>query len=120
VGEFKVSHKPFEPSDGHRFTFFGEDAVTFALDFLRAYPAANGGEIILLFQLFCGFIEFPVGYVRCLRCGKKFAPILEVLEMAPRQGHALELERVWVKALELLWVCWLDLALVNQKKSQGS
>ena len=45
-----------------------------------------------------GEIEFPVGYVRCLRCGKKFAPILEVLEMRPRQGHALELERLVVEA----------------------
>ena len=45
-----------------------------------------------------GLIQFPVGYVRCLRCGKKFAPILGVLEMAPRQGHALELERLVVEA----------------------
>jgi len=45
-----------------------------------------------------GQIEFPVGYVRCERCGKKFAPILEVLEMRPRQGHTLELERLVVEA----------------------
>jgi hypothetical protein len=45
-----------------------------------------------------GEIEFAVGYVRCLRCGKKFAPILEVLEMRPRQGHTLELERLVVEA----------------------
>ena len=45
-----------------------------------------------------GEIEFPVGYVRCERCGRKFAPILEVLEMRPRQGHALELERLVVEA----------------------
>lgn len=45
-----------------------------------------------------GEIEFPDGYIRCERCGKKFAPILEVLEMWPRQGHGLELERVVVEA----------------------
>lgn len=45
-----------------------------------------------------GQIEFSVGYVGCERCGKKFAPILGVLEMRSRQGHALELERVVVEA----------------------
>jgi hypothetical protein len=45
-----------------------------------------------------GVIAFPLGYVQCRGCGKKFAPIRNVLEMAPRQGHALELERVVVEA----------------------
>lgn len=45
-----------------------------------------------------GQIELAAGYVRCRKCGKKFAPILEVLEIAPRQGHALELERLVVEA----------------------
>jgi hypothetical protein len=45
-----------------------------------------------------GQIEFAVGYVSCRRCGRKFAPILDVLGLRPRQGHAGELERIVVEA----------------------
>lgn len=41
-----------------------------------------------------GEIRFPVGYVSCRGCGKKFAPILDLLEVGSRQGHTTGLERV--------------------------
>ena len=44
-----------------------------------------------------GSVGFRVGYVRCRRCGKKFAPILDVLGLRPRQGHAGQLERLVVE-----------------------
>jgi hypothetical protein len=54
------------------------------------------GERCLMTDL--GRVEFRVGYIRCRRCGKKFAPILDVLGLRPRQGHAAQLERLVAEA----------------------
>jgi hypothetical protein len=45
-----------------------------------------------------GVIQFSVARVSCQRCGKKFAPILDVLGLQRRAGHAGQLERVVVEA----------------------
>lgn len=41
-----------------------------------------------------GRLEFEVGYVECCGCGKKFAPILDVLGLRDRTGHSDSLEAV--------------------------
>ena len=46
-----------------------------------------------------GRVEFRVGYVSCVECGKKWAPILGLLKLKPRQGHSGELERIVVEAV---------------------
>lgn len=46
-----------------------------------------------------GRVEFRVGYVSCVECGKKWAPVLDLLKLEPRQGHSGELERMVVEAV---------------------
>ncbi len=46
-----------------------------------------------------GRVEFRVGYVSCVECGRKWAPILEVLRLEPWQRHSGELERIVVEAV---------------------
>lgn len=41
-----------------------------------------------------GAVSFPVGYVSCQGCGKKFAPIFDVLDVGDRQRHTAGLERM--------------------------
>jgi len=41
-----------------------------------------------------GRLEFAVGYVGCCGCGKKLAPILDVLDLRERTGHSESLEAV--------------------------
>lgn len=41
-----------------------------------------------------GEVKFPVGYVSCEGCGKKLAPIMDVLEIKPHQRHSEGLERL--------------------------
>lgn len=46
-----------------------------------------------------GLIDFPVAYVECRGCGKKFAPILELLGLESRSRHTGSLERVAMEAV---------------------
>ena len=39
-----------------------------------------------------GNISFTVGYIECRGCGKRLAPILDVLDIKPREGHSPSLE----------------------------
>ncbi|MBU4219068.1 MAG: hypothetical protein KKB90_08955 [Actinobacteria bacterium] len=39
-----------------------------------------------------GNISFTVGYLECRGCGKRLAPILDVLDIKPREGHSPSLE----------------------------
>ncbi len=41
-----------------------------------------------------GEVGFPVGYVSCVGCGKKFSPLMEVLGLEPHQRHSAGLERL--------------------------
>jgi hypothetical protein len=41
-----------------------------------------------------GEVSFPVGYVSCVGCGKKVAPILSALGLEGQQRHSAGLERV--------------------------
>lgn len=45
-----------------------------------------------------GKVAFPVGQVRCRRCGRKLAPVIEALRLAPRQRHSDAFERQVVEA----------------------
>ena len=66
-------------------------ARTFVKEGYRAEPRGLNTEL--------GRVEFEVGYVSCQRCGKKWAPILDLLGLRPRQGHSGALEREVVEAV---------------------
>lgn len=46
-----------------------------------------------------GEISFPLGYVQCVGCEKKFSPIMEMLEIEPKVKHSVGLERVASEAV---------------------
>lgn len=46
-----------------------------------------------------GMVMFPVGQVRCGGCGKKLAPLIDVLDLSARQGHSDGVERAVVEAV---------------------
>ena len=46
-----------------------------------------------------GEITFEVGYVQCVGCEKKFSPIMDVLEIEPKEKHRGGLERVASEAV---------------------
>jgi len=46
-----------------------------------------------------GELTFRVGYVQCTECGKKWAPIMNVLEIGPKSQHSTGLERLASEAV---------------------
>lgn len=46
-----------------------------------------------------GEVEFRVGYLECTGCGKRVAPILQVLRLEPRASRSAGLERVVCEAV---------------------
>jgi hypothetical protein len=48
VGSLPIGEKPLEIADGNGAAFLAENALSLALDFLRANPPAHGGQGILL------------------------------------------------------------------------
>lgn len=46
-----------------------------------------------------GELTFRVGYVQCVECGKKWAPIMDLLEIRPKSKHTTGLERVASEAV---------------------
>jgi hypothetical protein len=46
-----------------------------------------------------GELSFRVGYVQCVDCGKKWAPIMELLEIRPKSHHSTGLERLASEAV---------------------
>jgi hypothetical protein len=48
-----------------------------------------------------GTISFPVHYVSCRRCGTKYAPILQFLQVTDRQRHLTSLEKVVAEVVSL-------------------
>ena len=57
-----VRREAFQPANGHALAFDAAHAVLFALVFLRAYAAANGGQRIGFADYAIGFGEFALFY----------------------------------------------------------
>jgi len=60
VGQLPVGAEALDPADAHGLVFFAHCAVLLTLVFLGAYPAADGRQRVLLFQLLNGAGEIPL------------------------------------------------------------